>query len=426
MEFIRETERDIPVTHRAEVVVAGGGPAGAMAAIAAGRLGVRTLLIERAGCAGGIWTSGLLSWMLDVTNKGGLLKELMNSIREKDEGDHAREGNFITFPETVKLELDSMLLAAGVEVLYYTQVTGCQKDGDRITHVITESKAGRGAVSGKIFIDATGDGDLSAFASCRFEIGRGENRETQPGSLIALMTGVHAEDVRKFNNSLPYLPGKNAKAELLEEMARAGISPSYQAPSFFHIKDDIWLVMTTHCYAIDALDPASLTERTMEARRELKRQEQALRALGGPWRDLRVIATAPYVGIRECRRIAGKYTVTAEDALCGRTHEDAVCRVEFPLDVHPLSHSRTSKMEHGGLKAKPFDIPLRALESADVENLLLAGRLISGDFLAHSSYRVSGDAAAIGEAAGTAAALAVQKNVTPGEVPFEELKKVIG
>ncbi len=404
MDVIRENDRSIPVAHAAQVVVAGGGPAGAMAAIAAGRLGSRTLLIERANCAGGIWTSGLLSWMLDVTNKDGLLRELMNRILDKGEGDFARHGNFITFPETVKRELDDMLLEAGVDVLYYTQAAGCVREGGLLTHVITESKAGREAVAGEVFIDATGDGDLSAFAGCRYKIGRDDNGQTQPASLIALMTGVRADDVRAFNNTLPYLDGETAKAKLLREMARAGVTPSYGAPSFFHVKDDIWIVMTTHSYGIDALDPASLTEKTIASRRELYRQEKALQALGGPWQNMRIIATAPYIGIRECRRVLGKYMVTVEDAIAGRTHEDAVCRVEFPLDVHPLKAERTSEMEHGKLRAKPFDIPLRALESADIENLLLAGRLISGDFLAHSSYRVTGDAAAIGEAAGREAA----------------------
>ena len=388
----------------ADVIVAGAGPAGAMAAIAAARKGADTLLIERSGCAGGIWTSGLLSWMLDVTNKGGILKELCARIEAKDEGYYARQGNFITFPETVKLTLEEMLAEAGVRVLYYTQVTGCEKEGNCITKVITHSKAGKVAFTAKQFVDATGDGDLSALAGCSFEMGKPGDGSMQPASLIALMTGVDPDEVREYNNTLPYLEGKNAKARMLDLMNSIGIMPSYHSPSFFHVKDSIWLVMTVHAYGVDPLDPESMTRATIENRAELKRQEEALRALGGPWKNMRIIATAPYLGIREARRIKGKYLVTVEDAIEGKKHDDAVCTVQFGLDVHPLKPVYEFGVEHPGMHTKPYDIPLRALESADVDNLLLAGRLISGDFLAHSSYRVSGDAAAIGEAAGLEAA----------------------
>lgn len=405
MNVVMEGAKEIPVAYKSQVIVAGAGPAGVMAAVAAARAGAEVLLIERVNCAGGIWTSGLLSWMLDVTGKEGLLRELMNRLKSEGEGDFARAGNFISFPEAVKRVLDDMLIAAGVQVLYYTSVAGVLKCASRIRFVILESKAGRQAAEGDVFIDATGDGDLSAYAGCRHEIGKDPSAITQPASLIAIMTGVHAEDVRSCNNTLEYLDkAENAKACLKREMQRAGIVPSYSAPSLFHIKDDIWLVMTTHSYGIDALSPASLTRATMESRMELHRQEQAMRALGGAWEKMRIVSTAPYLGIRECRRVAGKYRVTLEDALCGRKHEDAVCRVNFSLDVHPLKPDRTFEDETGKMHTQPYDIPLRALESADVENLLLAGRLISGDFFAHSSYRVSGDAAAIGEAAGIEAA----------------------
>lgn len=393
----------------AQVIVAGGGPAGAMAAIASARGGADTLLIERSGCVGGIWTSGLLSWMLDVTNKGGILKEMTSRIEKAGEGYFAREGNFITFPESVKLTLEEMLQEAGVRVLYYTQVTGCEMKDGRITAIITHSKAGRVVFTADQFVDATGDGDLSSFAGCTFEQGKPETGEMQPASLIALMAGVKADEVREYNNTLPYIEGSTAKKRMLEKMHEAGVDPSYQSPSFFHIKDDIWILMTTHAYGVDPYDPETLTRATMENRAELKRQEIAMRALGGPWSNMRVIATAPYVGVREGRRVKGKYTVTIEDALEGKKHDDAVCTVMFPLDVHPLAKDHIPGREHKGYRTKPFDIPLRSLISADVDNLLLAGRLISGDFLSHSSYRVSGDAAAIGEAAGAEAARRIQK-----------------
>ena len=405
MRTVFEDALSLPVAYKCRVLVAGGGPAGVMAAIAAAREGADTLLVERANCAGGIWTSGLLSWMLDVSDKGGILRELMTRIETAGEGSFARGGNFITFPETVKRVLDDMLEEAGVHILYYTTVAGVVRDGNRITHAILESKAGRQAAEAEIFIDATGDGDLSFFAGCRYSIGSETDGRVQPGSLVAMMAGVNHEDVRPFNNTLPYEDeNNNTKMQLKHEMQKAGVNPSYGGPSFFHVKDDIWLVMTTHAYGLDALDPKSLTDHTIDNRRELYKQEQALKNLGGAWKNLRIIATAPYIGVRECRRIKGKYEVTLQDAIEGTRHEDAVCRVNFSLDVHNTKADRTFDDENKKIKTRPYDIPLRALESADIENLLLAGRLISGDFFAHSSYRVTGDAATLGEAAGREAA----------------------
>jgi len=387
-----------------DVIVAGAGPAGVMAAISAARNGAETLLIERSNCSGGIWTSGLLSWMLDVKNKNGLLKELLSALEEQGNGYYARYGCFIAYPESVKMELDNMLERAGVHVLYYTSLIGSNVLNNKIISVETFSKAGKQLFTAKQYVDATGDGDLSAFSGCDFEIGSPKDGATQPASLIAMMTGVDAEAVREYNNTLPYGEGKNAKERMLDLMNSINLQPSYNAPSFFHIGEDIWLMMTTHAYGINPLDPESITNGTIDNRRELLKQEQALRKLGGAWKNMRIVATAPYLGIREARRIKGKYTVSLEDALNGKKHEDAVCRVEFGLDVHALTSESNNFEAHKGMKSQPYDIPLRAIESANIENLLLAGRLISGDFFAHSSYRVTGDAATLGEAAGAEAA----------------------
>ena len=393
-----------------DVIVAGGGPAGVMAAIASARTGADTLLIERANCAGGMWTSGLLSWVLDITNKSGILKEMTAHLIDSGEGYYARAGNFISYPESVKRILDDMLEEAGVHVLYYTTVVDAVVVERQIKSVVVHSKAGKQEFSALQYIDATGDGDLAAYAGCQYEIGRAGDGSKQPASLIALMTGVSAEAVRRYNNTLPYLEEKTAKQLTLEKMHEAGVEPSYSAPSFFHIGEDIWLMMTTHAYGIDPFDPESLTRGTIDNRKELYRQQQAMRALGGEWSNLRIVATAPYLGIREARRIRGRYTVTLQDVLEGKRHQDAVCRVMFGLDVHALSQEAGNGAVHEKMRAQPFDIPLRALESADIDNLLLAGRLISGDFFAHSAYRVTGDAATMGEAAGCEAARRVLKS----------------
>lgn len=404
MEQILEAAQSVPVTQRAEVVVCGAGPAGVCAAIASARAGADTLLVERGGCLGGIWTNGLLSWILDNENKEGILRELMHALEAEGSGYFARGHAFITTPETLKLRLETMCRAAGVRVLYHTEVAGAQVAQGRLRHVIVQNKGGRQAYAARVFVDATGDGDLAAYAGCGFDLGKAGTGETQPMSLIAMVDGVDAEAARPFNNTLPYGEGQTAKQLLRAEMRRAGVDPSYDSPSLFHVQGNLWLMMTTHAYAADPFDAQSLTEATMAQREELHAHVAALAGLGGIWKDMRIVATAPCIGVREGRRIHGRYTVTLEDAVRGARFDDAVCRVHFGLDIHPLKRENTFEQEKGGNRIQPYDIPLRALQAKDVDGLYLAGRCISGDFFAHSSYRVTGDAAAMGEAAGSAAA----------------------
>jgi len=139
---------------------------------------------------------------------------------------------------------------------------------------------------------------------------------------------------------------------------------------------------------------------------------------------MRLVATAEQIGVREGRRIRGRYVVSAQDMREGVRHDDAICRVTFPIDVHALD-KEGNRADVGRFEVKPYDIPLRALISADCENLLMAGRCISGDFLSHSSYRQTGDAAAMGEAAGACAALAACDGCVPHEVPAHAVQDAV-
>jgi hypothetical protein len=205
-------------------------------------------------------------------------------------------------------------------------------------------------------------------------------------------------------------------------MSRAGVPPSYTKPCLWHVRDGLYVLMANHEYGYKGLDAREITEATLQARRELHGMIAGLRALGGIWKDLRLVATAEQIGVRETRRIHGLYTVTQQDLLDGARHEDAVCRVGFGIDVHSLSRGRGTDHEPvNRTLTKPYDIPARALIARDVQGLLMAGRCISGDFLAHSSYRVTGNAVQLGQAAGVMAATAVRSRRDPQQVPWEEL-----
>ncbi|MEO7319346.1 MAG: FAD-dependent oxidoreductase, partial [Chthoniobacteraceae bacterium] len=181
------------------------------------------------------------------------------------------------------------------------------------------------------------------------------------------------------------------------------------------------LAMMNHEYGILAFDAAKVTEATLRARGELRRIVQGLRKLGGPWSGIQIAATPEQIGIRDGRRIRGRYIVSRADLVAGVRHDDAVTRATFPVDIHAYDKAHAGGgYTSTGVKAMPYDIPYRALIARDVDGLLMAGRCISGDYIAHASYRVTGNAVAMGEAAGAAAALAAATKRLPHEVEWRE------
>ncbi len=421
-DYIKE-ERQVPVKGSYDVIVAGAGPAGVSAAIEAGRSGAKTLLLENHGCLGGVWTSGLLTWILDQKNKSGLLREMIDDLKTRDAISLIPTGSSLSFDvEEMKLLLEEYCQNAGVDICIHTRIVGAvSSKKKRLTHIVTESKSGREAWAGKIFIDTTGDGDLAALSGCQFDYGDPENNFVgQPFSLLAMISGVNFDDIKSFVRWAEDT-GSNSKKRLLSLIQSGGFNPSYQNPSIFPIRNDLFMVMVNHEYGLNGSNMADVSKATLHARKEISQVVKALKKTGGAWKDIRVIATAEQIGIREGRRIHGLYTVTTQDIVDGRRHEDAVCRVTFGIDVHSVHKAHENNTGYNrGLKSQSYDIPLRALIAKDVNGLMMAGRCISGDFMAHSSYRVTGNAVTMGQAAGRVAAFAARKNILPQDVPFDQ------
>jgi hypothetical protein len=418
---IIEPQRSIEVCDETDVLVAGAGPAGVVAALAAARSGASVRLIDVAGCLGGVWTAGLLCWIIGADNKGGLIAELAAELDRRGARAFRKPGgkHFAYDPEVMKLLLEQWCADTDIRVQLHTRLVAAQVEAGRLTHVITESASGRQAWAAQVFIDCTGNGDLAQRAGCGFDHGRPTDGAVQPMSLPGLVAGIRFDEVE------PYVGGTipAAKKRLGELCRSLGVNPTYPRPMLVRIHDELFGLICDHQFGRRADDAADITAASMNGRRELHELVDALRNSGGVWKDLRIVATCEHIGVRECRRVHGRATITEQDIIEGRMPEDsiAVCRIGW--DVHTIKASKEHlAVERHEAKPQPYGLPLRSLIARDVEGLMMAGRCISGDFWAHSSYRVTGDAAALGQAAGVCAARAAEAEAPPQDLPFDSVR----
>ncbi|WP_258234813.1 FAD-dependent oxidoreductase [Paenibacillus agaridevorans] len=422
--MISETRQDSPVIGEYDVVVCGAGPAGIGAALAAARAGARTVLIEAAGCLGGVWTSGLLSFVLDSKNKGGLLREICDRLSSEQSfllqssgtSKHYDGSSDFTYDaEGMKHILEALCVESGVEVRLHTRVVASKRENKHIAFVFTESNSGREAFSAPVFIDCSGNGELAARSGCGFDIGHPETGQTQPATMLALISGVPGQQESTLNDA--------TKRMFLETLRRAGVEPTYRSPSLFRLPHpQLYGLMVNHEYGVRCDNAKEMTDATIHARGEIYRIVQALSTLP-EWSEVRLVSTASQIGLREGRRVHGLYTVTVQDIVAGARFEDGICLVEFPVDIHALDSSSTEAVTKEGVTAQSYHIPFRSLVAKDVTNLLLAGRCISGDFYAHASYRVTGNAVPMGEAAGLGAALAAKAGISLHELEGREVRE---
>ncbi len=404
----REPARDIRVACEADVVVCGGGPAGLAAAISAARAGASVQLLESNGCLGGIWTAGLVPYIIHARRES----YLMARIWQRMAAQHDSRLPFFN-PEDMKVLLEELCAEAGVSFQLHTRVAAAATENGRLRYAVTESKSGRQAWGGKIFIDTTGDGDLGALAGNGYDFAHEETGLFQPSSLNCLVAGLDSEEVAGLD-----------RWAMQQELKRAGVGPSYgvMGASLFFLGAGLYFLQATHQYGYRLFDSArNQTRATVAGRAENHRMVHALRQLGGKWRNIVLVATAEQIGNREGRRLHGLATVTRDDLREGRKQPDpAVSGVTYLMNIHPVRlEGNPPEIEALRAPVKPYDIPFRALVAKDVDGLLMAGRCLSGDFFAHGSYRVTGYAVPLGETAGVAAAVAAQTACVPRELAWE-------
>lgn len=427
MKTILEPQRELPVIEEADVIVAGGGPAGVAAAICAARQGAKTVLIEQTGDVGGVATTGLMSHWTGNT-QGGFYEELLERTSEETgpiegasfNGDMRQVIN----PESLKTRLLDLLEEAGVKLYLYTFSCTALTENGRVTGLVTESKAGRRAMLCKILIDATGDGDLAASAGAAYQKGRESDGKMQPMSLMFKVAGVDTERAvfpGGFEDTYDVPRGD------LQTLGREHLPfPAGHVLLYRSTLPGVVTCNMTNCIDVDGTDPADLTRAVRECRGQLEPIVEFLRGYVPGFENCWLISTASVIGVRETRHFEGMQTLTEDDIRAARVFDDwAVTKASFNFDIHNIDGSGLD--ENGEQKKftqkKGYTIPYGCLVPREVDGLLLAGRNISGTHKAHSNFRVMPICANIGQAAGTAAALCAAQGIQPRELSVPLLQE---
>jgi len=454
-----------------DVIVAGGGTAGVIAAIAAARRGARTLILERSFVLGGMLTAGEAGItkfsehcrdaevyrreVLDVLSRdprsvqvaGGIAHEYVERLLASGKalGTGGDAGSYV-FTDRWQAEwtLLEMVRESGAEVLYDTRVCLVKKEGSAVTGVVALNKDGFTEFSAKCVIDATGDADVAQLADCETRLGAceadiAEGCGSQVGEMavFGVMFRVAGVDFARLYDyleqnperfwqhefgvmSLPYARSAHEAGEMsvmrvvidLPE-GKTGLMQVYNLP-----EEGGAILLGSYCdYAGNGVDARSLSLGQESLRFGARRLLETVRCV--PGFEAARITYIPDVGVRETRHVLGRYVLTGMDVLTGRDFPDSIAAGGHPVDIHPIP----PEVEHMPMNHWRFHIPYRILLPKGVDNLLVAGRAVSATRMASGSTRTTVQCMAMGEAAGTAAALAVRQGCPVGDVNTDELRE---
>jgi hypothetical protein len=441
---IKEPAREIPVLMHADVVVVGGGTTGPIAAIAAARRGKKVVLIERFGSLGGILTLGLNTKPSGALI-GGIPLEIWNLARSiGGAGDDymatTKTGGVKiaspTDPEIMKMLLTRLCVEAGVQILFETFVSAPHLEGGKVTGVVIESKSGRQFVGTKVLIDCSADADMAAKANAPFVMGSGEaDAKMQPVSMYFIMKNVDLKRLADWARTCDDVPARAIPAH--EEgldyglwlTGFNGMLRRFQAETGVKLqRDNITLktadgqmyVNATRVLGVNVFDPKEFTAAILECYRQIEGVCRFLKERVPGFEAARLGQVSPILGVRETRHILGEYTLTGADSRGETRFDDSIAADASALDIHDPKGGDVDFQS-----MPPYEIPYRCLVPRGIEQILVAGRCISADHEAHARSRNMPACMATGQAAGVAAAIAVEEGVLVRNVPIAKVQTAL-
>lgn len=449
LNFITEKPRQTPITEKADVIVAGGGLTGVMAAVAAAGAGCSVVLIESKAYLGGVATMGLpIQGYVNQNNErivAGLAENFrlrlikMNGATEDFINCAMHNPYLIVDPEKVKLVCQEMLYQAGVKFLLHTQVVDTIVEDGRITALLVEGKSGREALIAKEFIDCTGDADIAARSGVPFSLGSEKDGSLQAATLNFRMDGVDIQALMRalFDNPERYdlhnlLPRKQFRGSrhhimvglgnLIEEAKQDGFDGHiWKCVNYItQLDENAVSINSVHVKDKNGCDTRDLTFIETDARSQVQEVIRFLKLYVPGFENAFLTFTAGWAGIRETRRIKGMKTITVEDIRAGNRPNDTIALGGYPIDIH-------SPNDNGLVfeKVPTYGIPYGCLVPEKIDNLLVAGRSISATHEAMASTRLMAQCMALGEAAGTAAALCCKGSESVRDVDVTKIQKLL-
>lgn len=406
-----------------DLIVVGGGLSGVAAAVSAAREGCKVLLVEQSGCLGGAMSVNLVYPFMRYWTKmpgseerkdlsAGIFAE-MNKRQEK----FIQPLNDTRFnPDSFMLVLDEMCLEAGVEVLFHATLCGANVEAGEIKSVLLATKAGLMEAEAHSFVDATGDGDLMAFSGCDFQLGRESDGLCQPMTTLFRMSNVDVEGYKADRTRIQALY-KQYRAEGKIQNPREDILV------FFGLGEGLVHFNTTRMIKLDPTDPFAVSKAEMEGRRQIFEMYTFLKENCPAFEKAAICNTAISVGVRESRKLKGEHILTAQELKDCTRFEDAIALGNYDIDIHNPAGSGTSHYYFAD--GKYYTIPYRSLLPKEISNLLVAGRCISATHEAQASVRIMPICATLGQAAGTAAAVAKQTGTNVRNVDVSKVQALL-
>ena len=429
--------RSLPVRAQVDVFVAGGGPAGVAAALAAARQGATVFLAQDQICFGGMGTSGALPMLCCFSDEinflaGGVGRDIHDRIVAAGGAlphPAKKASDLYTQPETVKLVYDELIGAEKtLTPSLVTRVIGVEVADGVISHVICAAKSGIFAIQTRAVVDATGDGDVAAWAGAPFKKGDAQGF-MQPGTLVSLWAGIDWPKAEAAGCGLWRQSGQLRQAIAngtftQPDTGMPGIEPTGRALGNGNCG---------HLFGVDGTDERSLTQAAMFGRRQIREYGRYFRDCLQGYENIELASSAAQLGIRETRRITGDYELGLDDFVRQAVFDDEIGRYCYPVDVHasrlpdPLAPPKPAgppPFEHYRFNpGESYGIPYRILTPQGLRNVLTAGRCVSVDRMVLGSLRVTGGCYITGQAAGVAAAMAATSGTDVHALPVRELQQ---